>query len=110
MKNIMINKNNSLSQLNGILVVGVTERLFIQCEEVSKVPQTEMPLDVFLLVHYATAQCLLMCLPLEHLLFNRPRLKISTNDMIYMKSKLWQFKNVFILQTLLNFLKILSTA
>ena len=52
------------------LVVGVRHCLLIELKQPPKVLQRKVPLHVLLLVHYTTAQCLLVCLSLKYLLFN----------------------------------------
>lgn len=49
--------------------------VFIQLEEIPKVIEGEESLHIFLLVHDTAAQGLLVGLPLENLLLNRPSLQ-----------------------------------
>lgn len=57
-----------------VLVMRVAGGLFVESEEFSELPQREVTLHVLLLIHHAAAQGLLMGLPLEDLLLDRPRL------------------------------------
>lgn len=57
-----------------LLVMGVTDGVLIETEELSEFPQREMALHVLLLIHHAAAQGFLVGLSLQNLLFNCPRL------------------------------------
>jgi len=56
------------------LVMSITQCRLTECEQVTKITETEVALDVILLIHHTAAQCLLVSLSLQHLLFYRTRL------------------------------------
>lgn len=62
-------------QVACLLVMCVAESRLVEREKVTEVTQAEVSFDIVFLVDDATAQCLLVRLPLQHLLLNSASLK-----------------------------------